>query len=470
MAGPASNRATHASADTMLGRHLSNGSTSSYRDLYHRDYQAQQQQLQSPPPGSIPSSTELFNHAISSVNNRSADANLPQPPSSSSMRGGGAGGSTSSAIPQYPSAEDEKAAMRRYHEAMEAVNRTHAGYAQEDDDLESMYASGSDSRAYMSPAIAAVAPRDDPPPFEGPSSSAMPASAMMEKEKLRQRYAAEEAAAAAVAATATIPAAAARADPARSYTSSPQTQPRPLSPPGYSYSTHSSPVASGSSGNNYPRYNEKEALQRFFANQDAAALANGRPSSPPQPPAPRSASGHMSPVMGGGQSQRSRSPPLPPVGGPGMQPLTAAQEKALLKAKMDAEAFQAQALQEQQRQQQQQQQQSYQQWPQPQVQQENQTPDFSSIPPPPPLMPRPPAEYIRETQEEDMDVRQSLTMDGRRNNNNANGSANGHIELQPFTPFSEGFSGPAANGAAGGSRQPRPPLPPKVPYDDEMEP
>ncbi len=82
----------------------------------------------------------------------------------------------------------------------------------------------------------------------------------------------------------------------------------------------------------------------------------------------------------------------------------------------------------------------------------------SSVPAPPPLMPRPPAEYIQETQEEDERVSRMVHEDGALAldddedvlpHPNGNGSAT-EVDIKPFPPFSAGFT-----------NVPPPPLPPK---------
>lgn len=87
-------------------------------------------------------------------------------------------------------------------------------------------------------------------------------------------------------------------------------------------------------------------------------------------------------------------------------------------------------------------------------------PSFGSIPvrmngtppAPPPLAPRPPAEYIQETQAEDARVRDSVAMhDGAP----SVGEQKLDLDLRPFTPFSANLPGLSETPG------PPPPLPPK---------
>ena len=85
--------------------------------------------------------------------------------------------------------------------------------------------------------------------------------------------------------------------------------------------------------------------------------------------------------------------------------------------------------------------------------------DYASIPPPPPLMPRPPKEYIQETQEEDQAFSAKIeAMDKDSGSASITHAFDSNIELRPFTPFSADFDNRA-------SAAPPPPLPPKVPLE-----
>ncbi|KAG6815951.1 hypothetical protein H0H87_009997 [Tephrocybe sp. NHM501043] len=136
--------------------------------------------------------------------------------------------------------------------------------------------------------------------------------------------------------------------------------------------------------------------------------------------------------------------------------LTAAEEKALLRAQYAAQDARA-------KQQQQQQQPTY------ETPYENgvgsSRPSLSGVvtnsapttpPPPPPLMPRPPVEYIQETQEEDARVSRhamngTIPADDHLSPPIMANGATPSLDVRPFSPFSAGFD----------SVPPSPPFPPK---------
>ncbi|KAJ7135025.1 hypothetical protein C8R43DRAFT_1204471 [Mycena crocata] len=313
-------------------------------------------------------------------------------------------------VPQYLTAEQEKAALRRYHEAKQAVGRVQ-GYVS-DEGLDSKPASGSSPIAYdslfPSPALpsgsSANAPNgkgDSPPPFEASPPNVSPLS---EKERLRRAYAEQDAAAA--------------------------LQNNRLvddAPP---------PFSGGSQ-----RLSEKEMLQKRFDAQDAEAR---QAAGAPRPP-PRKVS----------NSSLGRPTPAPPGSA---KILTALEEKALLKARYDAEDAVSK----------------------PKVNGNTvytnggglSSPSSSastpSTPPvPPPLMPRPPVEYIQETQEEDARVSRFVTAGGlppmeeepqlpsslTSSPSLVRKSTSPGLDVAPFTPFTPGFDAKLPG--------PPPPLPPK---------
>ncbi|GLB34522.1 hypothetical protein LshimejAT787_0200870 [Lyophyllum shimeji] len=347
-------------------------------------------------------------------------------------------------MPQYPTAEEEKAALKRYNEAKMAVDRVqNAGNA--DPAAEGSAGQGSAPIAYehlypeakgaTSSSAYAPAPVDDlPPPFENVPANLIPASALSEKERLRRAY--EERDAAAM---------------AQQKQNSP---PGPNdSPPPFSQHAPAPTLAAPAPVNGTQGLSEKEILRRKFEAQDAAAAGRA---TPPQPP-PRSNSvnssgGTRSPPPG---ARSPRPTPAPPTS-PG-KILTAAEEKALLKARYAAE--EARVKQQQQ---------------QPQAQEHLAGPSRptstavhiqprspSSPPPPPPLMPRPPAEYIQETQEEDARVSmfasngtipaEDLLAHPLPLKPSAN-PGTPPLDMKPFSPFVAGFEH---------SIPPPPPLPPK---------
>ncbi|KAF8634511.1 hypothetical protein AX15_000844 [Amanita polypyramis BW_CC] len=300
--------------------------------------------------------------------------------------------------PGYLTAEEEKAALRRYEEAKRAVDRTqYSGILQDTPGgsgsglvpYDSLYPS-----APSDPTAQAMGPpplHDLPPPFEaGPPLSAP--QQLSEKERLRRNYEAQDAATPSRQSSTTI------TTPQRGSPVAPLAPYDGLPPPFGGNSAYASATA------------EKELLRRRFEGQDVAA--NGLPNAkPPQTPPRSSGSTHTNsslPRNGSISSTlRSRPAPLPPpaVDGNGQRVLTAAEEKALLRAKYEAHDAAAGG-----------------EAPPPMYVNgyTNGLPSAGSssdasqsnlsyvssmqILSPPPLMPRPPQEYIKETQEEDARV------------------------------------------------------------------
>ncbi|KAK0482681.1 hypothetical protein IW261DRAFT_1048759 [Armillaria novae-zelandiae] len=305
-----------------------------------------------------------------------------------------------SKVPQYPSAADEKAALRRYNEAKQAVDRTQNvglvnGVVPGPVAYDSLYPSS--SLKVSSPA------HDEPPPFEAAASSSSSGFESALQEKARMRRAMEA--------------------------SQPHSPPPPSideapaygSPPPFASGAPSAAAALYASA-----FSEKEMLRRKFEAQDAEATASGSGSAPAPDTPPRSMSSST-------RHSSTRPTPTPPSSSARI--MTAAEEKAMLKAKYAMED-----------------------------QVNGSSPSIassssSSVPAPPPLMPRPPAEYIQETQEEDARVSRMVREDGALaldNDENVLPLANGNgsaaeVDIKPFTPFSTGFS----------SVVPPPPLPPK---------
>ncbi|KAG1865224.1 hypothetical protein C8R48DRAFT_772922 [Suillus tomentosus] len=352
----------------------------------------------------------LYQHAVSSMNknpntspNTSANVSpSPSPPPSTSPK----------IVPHYPSAEEEKAALKRYQEAKLAVDRSqNTQYATREGISSSSAAPVAYDTLYPSSNIsrsmsygAQPSGSDMPPPFDGPNGQPQ---YLNEKEKLRRHHEAQDAAAIATQSF---------ADMSPSYTASPL-----YSPPAQSSATSA--------------LSEKELLRRKFEEQDAVALAQQQPQ--PQPPPPRVVNGSSLPP-----------PPVAP-GVSGYRPLTAAEEKAQLRAKYAAEEQQANGN----------------------VSASasgfiphHRSPSRTALspPPPPPLMPRPPAEYIQETQEEDARVRyyDNISM-GTDNLPMRVGSPSAkpgiQLDIRPFTPFSVGLYDPSSPAAQ------RPPPPPRLP-------
>ncbi|KAG1756845.1 uncharacterized protein EDB91DRAFT_1262397 [Suillus paluster] len=368
---------------------------------------------------SMSAGAALYQHAISSMNKNppnntspSASTNVspprsphpPSPPASTSSK----------VVPHYPSAEEEKAALKRYHEAKLAVDRSQNTQYASREGISSSSAPVAYDTLYPSASVSRSASygaqpggSDMPPPFDGPNGQPQ---YLNEKEKLRRHHEAQDAAAMAAQSSS------AALDASPSYTASPS-----YSPPGQS------PATNGLS--------EKELLRRRYEEQDAVALSQQQQ---PHPTPPRVVNGSRLPA-----------PPGPPSGG-GSRPLTAAEEKAQLRAKYAAEDRQTNG---------------------------SASPSASGSishhplpssalapPPPPPLMPRPPAEYIQETQEEDARVRHydSISM-GIHSSPMRVGSPFAEpgiqLDIRPFTPFSVGLydsGSPAAQ-----RPHPPPPLPPQ---------
>ncbi|KAG6829867.1 hypothetical protein H0H92_003211 [Tricholoma furcatifolium] len=347
-------------------------------------------------------------------------------------------------VPQYLTAEQEKAALKRYHAAKEAVDRVQNSEYPAAEDAGSLQ-SGSGPVAYdalypdtkgASSSAPPSAPENDlPPSFDSIPANLIPMSHLSEKERLRRAYEEQDAAA-----------------------QRQQTPPAPASPPPFSQAAPS-PAAVPNA------LQEKEMLRRKFEAQDAQAMNVAAPVYP-QPP-PRSNSVNTSstapvyslqtpPRSNSVNTTTSRTPsagargprPAPtPPSSPG-RVLTAAEEKALLRAKYAAQEARAQ--------QQQQQQSSYENG----VGSSQPTSSTAMAPStPPPLLPRPPAEYIQETQEEDARVSRfamnsNIPIDDHHDHlmpyKLPNGSSHA-LDVRPISPFSAGFD----------SIPPPPPLPPK---------
>jgi hypothetical protein len=276
-----------------------------------------------------------------------------------SAAGSGSSASTPSrpkpAVPQYLTAEQEKAALRRYEEAKRAVDRT------QNSDFSSDVAPASSAPiAYESlfPAAASSSSSpnaiNQPPPF---NSSVIPLSHLSEKERLRRAYEANDAAAR-----------------ARQNASPP---PPLLSPPSHNQYTSA--------------LEEKEALRKKFEERDNAQAKGGLVTQTP----PRD--GGFGPVTNSGPERSpssgpsprgSRPTPLPPSAGTTSRILTAAEEKALLRSKFEARDAEINNRNK------------------PMINGNHNTSAAAPLAPttPPPLMPRPPVEYIKETQEEDARV------------------------------------------------------------------
>lgn len=344
----------------------------------------------------------MYSQAIAAVRNDSKQTQSPPAPAKVQLPM--ATSSKPGKVPGYQTAEEEKAALRRYEDAKRAVDRVQGpseypsgapgGSGPEPISYDSLYPAASSGSAAQSMAPPPL--NELPPPFEaGPPLTAP--QQLSEKERLRRAYEAQDAASLSrqTTATAMIPRQASPAVPPASY----DTSPPPFSGPAYSSATA-----------------EKELLRRRFEAQDAAVTTP----SPTPPQTPPARNGSVPPARSGSlvstaPSLRSRPAPLPPISdGSGQRVLSAAEEKALLRAKYEGydSASSGEA-------------------PPPMYLNGyvsalgsasssgappsiNSGLSYSSSPrhaSPPPLMPRPPQEYIKETQEEDARVVR-MTMNG----------------------------------------------------------
>ena len=322
-------------------------------------------------------------------------------------------------MPHYPSAEEEKAALRRYREAKLAVDRSQntqfapreAGGAGSSDGPAALVSYDS---LYPEPDGYAGG-SDIPPPFDSSGSGSQP-QYLNEKERLRRQYEAQDAAVLAAQAPA----------PAQDAPSHTAQVPSYAGPP--------------------PEENagmlEKEILKRRLDEQERVALLLQQQQQQQQQQLERAElllhrqqleQEHPTPSQTPPRVNGSRAPPVPPTLN-GFKPLTAAEEKAQLRAKYATEeqgmanGHALDAL-------------------------PSRHPYASatpmSEPPPPPLLPRPPVEYIQETQEADIRGRYYDTLGvglaGALDSfaplpaRIISPASNSHLEMRPFSPFDAGL-------------------------------
>ena len=330
-------------------------------------------------------------------------------------------------VPHYPSAEEEKAALRRYHEAKQAVDRNQTlQYAPAGSSAGGAPPVSYDS-LYPEPNGSGQASGSDmPPPFEASGSSSRP-HYLNEKERLRRQYEAQDTAALAAQAQAQ------EREHASDFSHTAKA-PSYSGPP---------PEDSGLS--------EKEVLRRRLEEQDRVAQflqQQQLEQEQPRPPLPRANS--------------SRAPPVPPMQN-GFRPLTAAEEKAQLRAKYEAEEQTASSINGHAAD-----------APPSRHPYATATPTSGT---PPPLMPRPPVEYIQETQEADIRGRyydslgvglasalDTLTPAPARM---ASPVSDPRLDVRPFSPFDVGLGYDLRAMVASPSPIPGyvpPPPPPSAPY------
>jgi hypothetical protein len=423
--------------------------------------QKQASRTASPPPAQVPIPTVAkvppATAKVPVVAQGSAPSRMPsvapaaQTPASRSA-------SAKPAVPQYLTAEQEKAALRRYEEAKRAVDRTQGALSDDG------HGSGSSSDPIAYDSLYPSAPAgsssqsgpaaDEPPPFDVVAPPSGPHAILSEKERMRRVYESQDAAA---------------------LRNNANTEP-PLNP-------YFPPVPSSSSSDYANALAQKEALRRKFEARDALSRENSANVKPQPPPRSNSINRNFgSPARTPSTSSTggSRPTPVPPTAGGSGRVLTAIEEKAMLKARYEAmEAPQPLRMNGS--------------TPSPlNGRQANASvsppPSFSvpgraggsPVPPtrtPPPLMPRPPAEYIQETQEEDARVSR-FTMNGENPSlddldhmnhspNRINGKGNqaassspstAASDQQPLTPLLAAYEKSSVTLKSPG---PPPPLPPK---------
>lgn len=299
---------------------------------------------------------------------------------SGSAQAGGSSGvpktSTTPPVPHYMTAEQEKAALRRYEEAKRAVDRTQNGSEGEP--------VSSNPIAYdaLFPAATGQSTSNPPPPtdalppsFESAAGGSNIMAQVSEKERLRRAYEAQDAAAAARQTANRSPPPAAYSPPA----------PAPAPTPAPAPATTPAPSLPGPYAD---ALKEKEALRRKYAARDAARAGSQPVPNPQTPPPPvRSATqdSPATPMRSPGPNSSFRPTPVPPAASP-QRVLTAAEEKAMLQAKFDARDNAGRKPGP------------------PAVNGNGPMANTNGAPAPPPLAPRPPVEYIKETQEEDARV------------------------------------------------------------------
>jgi hypothetical protein len=319
------------------------------------------------PPPQVSAGAALYQQAMSAVSREtSARAQNNSPPQNPVPR---------APIPQYPTVESEKTALKRYYEAKAAASRSQGQdyTSSEPISYDALYPVNNSGSSQPPPAPSPpLAPpamnghADLPPPAFSASSSQHPI--LSEKERLRRHYEAQDAA--------TPPPPMQMQMPPPIHTPPPAIAPPPHSlPPPHSPPPPMAPPPIDGATFMSNGVSEKELLRRKYEAEDAAASQGRAP--PPTPPT-RSYSGL--PAI-------PRSPPMPPIPGSPGRPLTANEEKARLRAQYEAEEARASSA----------------------VRPDSALSNHSNgLPTPPPLRPRPPVHYIRETQEEDSRTQSQL--------------------------------------------------------------
>lgn len=323
------------------------------------------------------SASEMYRQAMANVSTNKNQPSLPHIMSDPSQKQP----TSPSQIPQYLTAEQEKAALKRYEEARSAVDR-----------LQNQPIAYDSLYPKVGGASSSVSSPDAPPSFEASVSSVAvavgPMTAAQEKAVLAERI--------------------------RAADNQHSTQLSNL-PPSFSYATFFPPASS--SGNPLPQKEfmeaaaEKEAMRKKMEARDASR---------------KKSSGMAVPSRNASFTTGTRPTPTPPPMSPPISNATAvmsaAEEKALLKAKLEAKASKREPFTHRQQ--------------APQPYSSGMMPvTLPATEAPPPLMPRPPAAYIQETREEDERV-SKIAIDGanlRFDTDGSEGSSvytNGHVPGQ----------------------------------------
>ncbi|KAI9445885.1 hypothetical protein H4582DRAFT_514287 [Lactarius indigo] len=351
-----------------------NDSRASHGRGASRDSSRSFQQSGSGRPPVISAGAALYSHAMATANKSSWSASVStsspmQPPTSQSSR--------------LPTAAEEKEMLRRYHDATNAVQRHHeANFGPSD----GVMSSGSTSMPHDASAGSysgdhSYGPDELPPPWV-PSAEFSQTEGLSEKERYRIAFEARERAA--------------------------RQQQQPVSPPPPASPPVSPPADYYTATGTRPDVNGSDTGLMD-------AVDDGQP--PPWQPTPPTQVG-LPPHL------RTRSQPVPPSspGKPGSpRVLSAAEEKAMLKAKYEEEEPKSLPPS-----------------PPPKGHSPS-SPGKAFTPPttqtqtppqtPPPLMPRPPASYIQETAEEDARLQDELAIAKSSVNGNGNGNGNGHATV-----------------------------------------
>lgn len=395
---------------------------------------------------------QLYQHAMANVNRNApmANASAARPPSSGGSGPARAGGSSGAAPKRYPTAEEEKAAMR-YYEAKRAVDRAQnqtsptsspaSLEAEEPIAYDALYPTGPSQNGGRSSRVGTdsthrMSNRSDgsggqqaappsPPQWSSQNNVAI-LSAVSEKERLRQKYEAE--------------------DNATSTGSSRQIAgPPPAGPPMYGMPPtmpRGQPPSVAAMPSNRPltAAEEKAMLRARMEAEDRATQQQQQSPPPPvrsngypEPPYTSSSQGH------GPSRTPSISRALPNGGAPPVRGASLSYGR-----RSNSLSYSSPPVPEE--------------------------PEFRAPPPPPPLAPRPPVEYIQETQEEDALSRaedhfvagasSSLAPPDQLTTNGDASKMDFGLPFRPFSPFHVGLNLDRSNGE---TPPPPPPLPPKVP-------